>query len=194
MSATPIRKLPEFTAGLGLACAMVCSVAAPAQAGERVPIPSTPDLGKAEARCRPGEQGPALLLTIDGLKDRKGNIKLEIYPSNDEDFLRDDNALIYYGKTFRRVEEVVPQNGPVVICARIPGPGAYSVMVLHDRDGNRKFGFTVDGIGFTANPKLGWSKPKAAATRLDAGAGLTRSTIIMNYRNGLMSVGPIAAH
>jgi uncharacterized protein (DUF2141 family) len=168
-------------------------LAAPAFAGEKVPIPSTPELGKAEAQCRPNEQGPALLIAIDGLKDRKGRIKLEVYPSNDEDFLRDDNALVYQGKTFRRVEEDVPQNGPVVICARIPGPGAYSVMVLHDRDGNRKFGLSVDGIGFTGNPHLGWSKPKAAATRVNAGGGLTRTSVIMNYRNGLMSVGPLKA-
>lgn len=185
MKASPLLLLPLAIGAL---------VATPALAGEKVPIPSTPDLGKAEARCRPGEAGPALLIAIEGLKDRRGNIKLEIYPSNDEDFLRDDNALVYYGKTFRRVEEAVPQTGPVVICARIPGPGAYSVIVLHDRDGNRKFGMSVDGVGFTANPRLGWSKPKAAATRINAGAALTRTTVIMNYRNGLMSVGPIAEH
>ena len=32
-------------------------------------IPSTPDLGKAEGRCRPGETGPALLVNVAG--DRK---------------------------------------------------------------------------------------------------------------------------
>lgn len=190
MTASSLLPLPVM--GGVLAASLLALLAAePAVAGEKVPIPSTPDLGKAEARCRPNETGPALMIHIDGLKDRKGNIKLEVYPSNDEDFLRDDNALVYYGKTFRRVEEPVPQNGPVVICARIPGPGAYSVMVLHDRDGNRKFGLSVDGIGFTANPHLGWSKPKAAATRVDAGNGLTHTTVIMNYRNGLMSVGPL---
>lgn len=148
-------------------------------------IPSTPDLGKAEARCRPGEQGPALLVQIDGLKDRTGNIKLEVYPSNDADFLQDDNILIAAGKTFRRVEVAVPDSGVVELCARIPGPGAYSVSVLHDRDGNRKFGWTIDGIGFTGNPKLFISKPKAAKTRINAGGGVTRATVVMNYKRGL---------
>ena len=70
---------------------------------------STPDLGKAEGRCRPGESGPALLVEATGMKDRVGNMKLEIYPSNEKDFLADDNVLVAAGKTFRRVEVPVPQ-------------------------------------------------------------------------------------
>lgn len=152
-------------------------------------IPSTPDLGKAEARCRAGETGPAFLVKVDGLKDRSGTLKVEVYPSNDTDFLADDNVLVSAGKTFRRAEVPVPA-GAGEVCLRLPGPGAYSVVVLHDRDGNRKFGWTVDGIGFSANPHLGWSKPKAAKTRAVAGAGLTRITVVMNYRRGL-GMGPL---
>ncbi|HWU03102.1 MAG TPA: DUF2141 domain-containing protein, partial [Novosphingobium sp.] len=128
---------------------------------------------------------------VVGLKDRKGKLKLEVYPNNDTDFLMDDNVLVYQGKTFRRVEEDVPQSGNVTLCARIPGPGTYSVMLLHDRDGNRKFGWWVDGIGFGSNPRLGWHKPKAAATRVVAGAGITHTNIVLNYRSGL-GVAPIS--
>ncbi|HET9629673.1 MAG TPA: DUF2141 domain-containing protein [Novosphingobium sp.] len=155
-------------------------------------IPSTPDLGKAEGRCRPGEQGPALLVRIDGLKDHNGNLKLEVYPANDKDFLQDDNILISEGKVFRRVEQPVGADDPVQLCVRIPGPGTYAVSVLHDRDANRKFGLSVDGIGFSGNPKLGMSKPKAAhSSVVVTGNGLSRITVIMNYRTGLMSFGPL---
>lgn len=154
-------------------------------------VESSPELGKAEARCRPGEPGPAFIVSIDGLKDRKGNLKLEVYPSNDEDFLQDDNILINQGKVFRRVEVPVPASGTPELCARIPGPGAYSITVLHDRDANRKFGLTVDGVGLSGNPKLGLSKPKAAKTRVMAGNGVTHIHIIMNYRRGLFSFGPL---
>jgi len=154
-------------------------------------IPSTPELGKAEGRCRPNESGPALLVRIDGLKDHSGQLKLEVYPSNDDDFLQDDNILISQGKTFRRVEQPVGSGNPVELCVRVPGPGAYSVSVLHDRDSNRKFGLSVDGIGFAGNPKLGLSKPKAARTRVMAGGALTRVAVVMNYRKGLMSFGPL---
>lgn len=155
-----------------------------------IALPSSPDLGKAEAKCRAGENGPAFLVDIVGLKDRRGKLKLEVYPANDTDFLADDNVLIASGKTFRRVEEALPQSGEVQLCVRVPAAGTYAVTVLHDRDTNRKFGWTIDGIGFASNPKLGWSKPKAAAARAVAGAAPTRISIVMNYRSGL-GVAPL---
>nr|WP_225008904.1 DUF2141 domain-containing protein [Novosphingobium percolationis] len=155
------------------------------------PLRSTPDLGKAEAQCRPNESGPAFMVDIAGLKDHTGKLKLEVYPANDEDFLADDNLLIMAGKTFRRVEVPVPAAPVPRLCVRLPGPGLYAVSVLHDRDGNRKFNWTRDGIGFSGNPRLGWSKPKARSAATQAGSGLTPLRIVMNYRNGLASVGPI---
>lgn len=154
-------------------------------------IRSTPDLGKAEGQCRPGETGPALIVVATGLKDHTGLLRAELYPANDDDFLADDNLLIMAGKTFRRAEAQVPATGPAQLCIRVPGPGAYSLSLLHDRDGNRKFGLSQDGIGFPGNPKLGMSKPKAAKARLVAGDGLTTVTVRMNYRHGLFSFRPM---
>lgn len=157
------------------------ALAGPALAGPNVL--STPDLGKAEGRCRADEPGPAILVEPAGLKDRAGLLKLEVYPANDYDFLRDDNLLINEGKVFRRVEVSAAATGP--ICVRVPGPGAYALVLLHDRDSNRKFGFSVDGVGFSGNPHLGWSKPKVAGARIQAGAGITHARIVLNYRRGL---------
>jgi len=149
------------------------------------PIPSTPDLGKAEGRCRANESGPAFLVGINGFKDRSGRLKVEVYPAIDGDFLADDNVLVAAGKTFRRVELDVPANGTPVACIRVPAPGRYGVMVLHDRDSNRKFGWRTDGIGFSGNPKLGLSKPKAAKASATAGNAPTRIDIVLNYQRGL---------
>ena len=163
------------------AAALVALVAAPALAAPY--IPSTPDLGKAEGRCRADEGGPAILVEPVGMKDRAGLLKLEVYPANDADFLRDDNLLVAEGKTFRRVEVSAASTAP--ICIRVPGPGSYALMLLHDRDANRKFGFSIDGVGFSGNPHLGWSKPRAASARIQAGGGVTRTRIVLNYRHGL---------
>ena len=76
-------------------------------------IPSTPSLGVAEARCRQNEPGPAIIVDVAGLRDRQGRLKLEAYPSNDADFLADDNVLIMAGKVFRRVERPLPAAGDV---------------------------------------------------------------------------------
>ena len=149
------------------------------------------ELGKAEGRCRPGETGPTLLVSAVGLKDRAGDLKLEVYPANDKDFLQDDRILIAQGKTFRRVEEPVPASGTPTLCVRVPGPGTYAVSLLHDRDANHKFNLSGDGVGFSGNHKLNWSKPKAAASSVVAGAGLTRVPIVLNYRQGLLSFAPL---
>ena len=153
-------------------------------------IPSTPDLGKAAGQCRPGESGPAFLVTAQGLKDRKGKLKLEVYPANDADFLADDNVLVSAGKTFARVEVRVPRDTAPRLCIRVPAPGRYAIILLHDRDGNRTFNWTRDGIGFAGNPKLGWSKPKAANATALAGSAPTPITIVLNYRRGL-GVAPL---
>jgi len=151
---------------------------------------SVPNLGKAEGQCRADEQGPAYLVDVTGFKDRKGLLKLELYPANDRDFLADDNVLVAAGKPFRRVEMPVPPSGPVQLCIRAPAPGTYALSLLHDRDGNRRFALSVDGVGFAGNPRLGWSKPRAAAASTVVGTDPARSMIVLNYRRGLFSFGP----
>ncbi len=179
------------------AAAILLALVLPAMAhaipkeGEPGYLPSSTELGRAEGRCRPDEHGTAVLVNVTGLRDRQGTIRAELYPATDADFLRDDNLLIMEGKTFRRVEERLPASGPVVVCIRLPGPGAYTMSVLHDRDGNRKFGLSSDGIGFPGNPKLGWSKPKAESARFVAGPGMTNISVRLNYRRGLFSFGPL---
>lgn len=148
-------------------------------------LASSPDLGKAEGQCRSGETGPALLIAVNGIKDRSGWLKAEVYPSNDRDYLQDDNILLNAGKVFRRVEGPMAKSGEPTVCVRVPGPGAYSIIVLHDRDTNHRFNWTVDGVGFPGTPRLGWSKPKAATARVVAGAGLTRVDVTMQYKRGL---------
>ena len=148
-------------------------------------IPSTPDLGKAEGRCRDSEPGPAFIVTIAGLRDRTGRIKLEVYPANDEDFLADDNVLIAAGKTFRRVEVPVPASGAAQLCVRLPRAGRYGVVVLHDRNSDRRFNWRVDGIGFAGNPRLGLSQPDVAEASALASARRSSITIVMNYLRGL---------
>ena len=155
------------------------------------PLKSTPTLGKAEAACRANETGPALLIDVQGLKDRQGLLRAELYSANDTDFLADDNILIQQGKTFRRVDINIPATGTPTLCMRIPAAGRYSLSLLHDRDRNLKFNLWSDGIGFAGNPKLGRSKPKATAATLTAGTGMTRISITLNYLRGF-SMRPLA--
>jgi uncharacterized protein (DUF2141 family) len=117
-------------------------------------------------------------------------LRAELYPPNDKDFLADDNILLNEGKIFRRVDLNVPNAGDPVLCMRVPSAGRYSLSLLHDRDRNLKFGLFSDGIGFSGNPKLTRSKPKAATAMITAGAGITRINVTMNYLSGL-SMKPV---
>jgi uncharacterized protein (DUF2141 family) len=155
-------------------------------------IPSGPELGTAEARCRADETGPALMIDVVGLKDHVGKLKVEVYPGVEGDWLQDDNKLIMAGKTFRRVEGAVPADREPHICVRLPGPGRYGVTVLHDRDSNHRFNWQHDGIGFSRNPHLGLSQPKATEVAITVGGGVTPVRVVMNYRTGLLSFGPLA--
>lgn len=154
-------------------------------------VPTSPDLGKAEGQCRPNEQGPAYLVDVTGLKDRQGNLKLELYPANDKDFLADDNVLINAGKAFRRVEVPVAQSGPIQLCIRAPAAGNYALSLLHDRDANRKMGLSVDGVGFPSNKKVCWGQPKANAATAKVGNGPTRINIVMMYRSQVVCFAPL---
>lgn len=155
------------------------------------PIRSTPALGTAEARCRPHEPGPALIVTVEGLKDRVGMLRAELYPARDGDFLADDNVLIAQGKTFRRAVITVPAAGTVSLCLRVPAPGTYALSVVHAREGGHGFSLLHDGIGFASNPKLGHSKPHADQASVAVHEGLTTTRVVMNYRSGLFSFAPI---
>ncbi|WP_374944370.1 DUF2141 domain-containing protein [Sphingomonas sp.] len=163
----------------------------PAMMLAQAAIASTPALGTVEGRCRPGQSGPALLVDVTGLKDRAGVLRAEIYPERDGDFLADDNTLVSQGKVFRRVVAALPSSGPVQLCIRVPAAGTYALAVVHARTGKRGFSLLKDGIGFGANPRLGYAKPKAASAAVVVRAVPTPTTVIMNYRSGLFSFGPL---
>ena len=155
------------------------------------PAPNPAEPGTAEGRCRPDETGPSVLVTVEGLKDRAGVLRLEVYPPDQQDFLGDDKTLIAAGKTFRRVVEAPAASGPEKLCIRVPGPGTYTMALIHDRDGKRSFSIWHDGVGFPGNPAIPHGKPPAEKARITVGNGQTQTVIIMNYMRGLFTFGPI---
>lgn len=156
-----------------------------------LPVPPREQRGRAGADCRANESGPAVRVAVDGFKDRQGRLILELYPANDQDFLAADKVLIAAGRVFRRVVAPTPAGGSAWLCIRAPGPGRYALAVLHDRDSDGRFGWLRDGVGFPGNPRLGTSKPRAAAASLAIGAGVETIRITLNYRRGL-GFGPVS--
>lgn len=147
-------------------------------------------LGQDASACASGG-GPAILAVLGGLKDRKGVLKLELYPANEIDFLAPDKKLLAAGKVFRRVRVDIPQSGNVEVCIRVPHAGRYALLAVHDRDGKNKFNFFSDGAGFPSNSRLGMSRPKLAQAVIDVGAGVTSTAIRLQYLRGLGGFSPL---
>ncbi|MEO5866292.1 MAG: DUF2141 domain-containing protein [Sphingomonas sp.] len=147
-------------------------------------------LGEDSAMCNSGT-GPAIQANIVGLKDRAGEVKLELYPAVAADFLRDDNLLVQEHKIFRRVTARTPQVGPVALCIRVPGPGRYALLFTHNRDAKSKFNFWGDGAGFPSNERLGRARPKLQQALISVGPGITTTTIQAQYLRGLGGFGPM---
>lgn len=127
--------------------------------------------------CAHGSSGPAALVTVHGFKDRVGNVRVAIYPANEEDFLAS-------GRFVQRLDTPVSPSGSMTICAPIPSAGPHIVAVLHDRDANGKFGPFKDGVGFSRNPRLGLAKPKIADVTVDL-TGVVEMSVELNYMHGL---------
>lgn len=145
---------------------------------------------ETEHKCAPGAPGPALRVLVHGFKDRKGNMRLQLYSAQKEEFLAPGKKLLAAGKLFYRVETPVTPSGDVEVCIPLPGMGHYSLVVLHDRDANNKLSIWSDGVGFSNNPKLGLAKPDVSKVAFAAPSGVADMRIILNYRSGF-SVRPL---
>lgn len=149
-------------------------------------------IGEDASACN-GGGGPAIQVNVTGLKDRSGRLKLELYPANDADFLKDDRDLKKEGKFFRRIWADTPASGNISLCIKAPRAGSYALFFTHDRDGANKFNFWQDGAGTPSNQRLGRSKPKLAMAQLNVGGGVTTTTIRAQYLRGVSGFGPLAS-
>lgn len=134
------------------------------------------------AACREGGNG--ILVTVDGFRERTGNIRVALYGSNPRAFLA-------RGQTLRKIDLPVSRAGPMRICVAVPSPGRYAIAVRHDMDGNGRSGWS-DGGGFSRNPDISLAnlRPSYESVAISAGRGVTPVYVVLNYRFGL-SIRPV---
>lgn len=148
-----------------------------------VSAPASAQLGRDAAHCRAGGNG--ILVNIEGFRRRTGNIRVALYGSDPRKFLQN-------GQTLRKVDVPVTSGGNMSVCIATDGPGRYAVAVRHDLDGNGRSGWN-DGGGFSRNPRLSLTnlRPRYENVAIQAGNGVTRVRVVLNYRFGL-SIRPVA--
>jgi uncharacterized protein (DUF2141 family) len=161
---------------------LTASIAVAALAIAAQPVAAEAALGPDAASCRPGSNGPALLVNVTGFKSRSGRVRVQIY--NASNFLMK-------GQRVRRVD--LPVTAPTMpVCVALPGPGTYAVAVRHDVDGDNAKRDWDDGGGFSRNPKITLVdlKPSFSEVAVPVGNGVRGVTVTLNYRKGL-SIGPV---
>jgi uncharacterized protein (DUF2141 family) len=140
------------------------------------------------------QTGPHIRVQVAGLKDRSGRVKLELYPANEADFLKDDRDLVKEGKVFRRAWAPMPKSGLVTLCIQAPRAGRWAVLFTHDRDGKNKFNFWQDGAGFVSAERMGRSRPKLAQAAISVPAAGTTISVRVQYLRGLSGFSPLNAN
>jgi uncharacterized protein (DUF2141 family) len=162
------------------------AVALPSQAQAQAPV----ILGPHAALCADDAKGPAVLVTVSGYKDRKGQTRFELYAAKDGEFLTNTKKLIEAGKVFERVDVPTAADGDMSVCLPVREPGTYAVIALHDRNNSGKLDPFSDGVALSRNPKLRLAKPKAAEVAIVIGQEVKPVRMTLNYMSGL-SVGPV---
>ena len=166
-------KLVAGMVGVMLAAAM--------PAGARAAV-----LGPDPAVCQ--ADGPAMLVRIEGLKQRTGRLRVQSYGG-------DPSHYFDKGTYLRRIDFPVPSSGPITVCVPVPGNGTYAISVRHDVDSSGKTGLS-DGGGMSGNPRMSLfdvmfkRKPRPGKVQV-AVEGVTRVPVVMNYVQG-GAFGPIA--
>lgn len=159
-------RLPVSLIALG---ALALGAAAPLHAQYRQTI------GNDLSQCR-GGGGPAVLVTVDGVKASKGRIRVQSYRATAADWLKK-------GRWINRMEAPA-RAGTMAFCVPVPASGNYGIAVRHDLDGDGDTDLTSDGGGMSNNPSINifnLGKPSYTKTSFAVGDGVKSIRIKMRY-------------
>lgn len=125
--------------------------------------------------CAPGA-GPAIRVTVNGVKSSTGKIRAQVYNATRDDWLEK-------GRWLNRIE-IPARQGRVTLCIPVPSTGAYAVAVRHDVNNNNKTDISEDGGAMSNNPSINifnLGKPGVDKTRFNVGRGVSTISITMKY-------------
>ena len=125
--------------------------------------------------CAPGA-GPAIRVTITGIKSSSGTIRAQVYNGTSADWLES-------GRWLNRIE-VPARQGSMTLCLPVPSSGNYAVAVRHDVNGNGETDIRTDGGAMSNNPSINifnLGKPGIDKTRFSVGSGVLSISVTMKY-------------
>ena len=126
-------------------------------------------------QCRAGN-GPAVLVTVDGVRTAAGMIRIQSYRATASEWLVKQRWI-------NRIE-VPARAGTMTFCMPMPAAGSYAIAVRHDKDGDGETDLTSDGGGMSNNPSINifnLGKPSYTKTGFAVGDGVKSIRIQMRY-------------
>jgi uncharacterized protein (DUF2141 family) len=133
-------------------------------------------IGNDMSKCR-SDSGPAVLVTLDGVKASTGRIRVQSYRATAADWLKK-------GRWLTRVEAPA-KAGTMSFCVPVSDSGNYGIAVRHDLDGDGETDLFGDGGGMSNNPSINifnLGKPSYTKTSFAVGSGVKSIRIQMRYR------------
>ncbi|MBX7481729.1 DUF2141 domain-containing protein [Qipengyuania qiaonensis] len=161
-----------FVAVTGIAALALTALAAPAPAEAQYRQKITNDASK----CAAGN-GPAVRVTITGIKESSGTMRVQSYRGTKDDWLEK-------GKWIYRMEAPA-RAGSMTFCMPVPKPGTYGIAARHDVNGNGDTDIFADGGAMSNNPSINifnLGKPSYKKVAFNVGPGVEAISIRMRYR------------
>jgi uncharacterized protein (DUF2141 family) len=172
MTSRPLHRFlapPAMAAVTAATMAATMASATPAMAEHGEVLRNDP------AECRAGA-GPAVRLSVAGIKAATGSIRVQLYRGTKEDWL-------VSGRWLNRIE-VPAHAGEMHFCIPVPRPGNYAIAVRHDVNGNGKTDIMQDGGAMSNNPAItifNLGKPAVGKTVFPVGEGVKAMAVQMRY-------------
>ncbi len=145
------------------------ATAAPAAAQYRQKISN--DISKCQ-----GGSGPAVMVTVSGIKSSAGTLRVQSYRSAKDEWLKK-------GRWINRIETPA-RAGTMTFCMPVPASGVYGIAVRHDTNNNNSTDLRKDGGGMSNNPSINifnLGKPSYKKTAVSVGGGVKSIRINMRY-------------
>jgi len=127
------------------------------------------------AACN-GTKGSAVWITINGIRESRGTLRIQSYRGIEAEWLKK-------GRWLNRIE-LPARAGQMNVCMPVPGSGSYAIAIRHDVNGNGETDLREDGGGMSNNPSINifnLGKPNYKKTAFVVDDGVKPITINMRY-------------
>lgn len=154
---------------------LAAALAAPMPAQAEIRSEFRNEIRNEMGRCS-ADKGPAMVVTVDGIKSSSGRLRIQSYRANAGEWLQ-------RGKWLSRIE-VPARAGSMTFCVPVPASGSYGVAVRHDVNGNGHTDISTDGGAMSNNPSISLfnlGKPSYTKVGVPVGGGVKPIRVQMKY-------------